>query len=373
MRDHLDIDGHDEAVKAIEDAVRRDEAITEVFIRNLHKILLKEPYLAEAKTPDGRRVKRWIIVGQYKTTPNNVETRTGETYYFTEPYLVKPEMSDLIDWYRLQEQNGEHPIVTAATFHYRFVRIHPFDYGNGRMARLLMNMILIKHGYTVALIPLEERGQYLDHLERADHTEDLSEFINFIGQPCKYGLDLHLKAARGEPIEDPEDLDREIAVFKRSLADAASTMPSSIKYLEEVVYPLHEYAESKTILFKGVFGKVETKVSLFVTGPDGVVITLCEDQPKLPKLSDATRDATHLRSISFSASTYFTHFRGRNDEHYLMGVKATIDQDQRHWTFSLMGVSIRQVEDTQASLDKLREASDELIRALLIRLKGKTP
>ena len=371
MRDHLDIDGHDEALKVIEDAVKRDEAITEVFIRNLHKILLKEPYLADAITPDGRRVRRKITIGEYKTQPNNVETRTGEIYHFTEPYLVKPAMSDLIDWYRIQEQNGEHPIVTAATFHYRFVRIHPFDDGNGRMARLLMNMILIKHGYTVALIPLENRGQYLGHLEAADQTEDLSEFINFIGQSCKYSLDLHLKAASGEPLEDHEDIDREIALFKQSLANAASTMPSGVKYLEEVVYPFYEYCESKSGLFKGAFGRVRTNVSLFITGPDGVVITLCEGQPNLPDISVVTKAAADLRSISFNATTYLTRFQGRNDEHSLMEVKGAIDHNQHHWTFSLTGNPIRQVEDAEAGFDGLRDAFNELIRAMMVRLREK--
>ena len=369
MRDHLDVDGHDEAVKVIEDAVKRDEAITEVFIRNLHKILLKEPYLAEAITPDGKRVSRLITIGEYKTVPNNVETRTGEIYYFTEPYLVKPAMSDLIDWYRVQEENGEHPIVTAATFHYRFVRIHPFDDGNGRMARLLMNMTLIKHGYTVALIPLENRGQYLGHLEAADQTEDLSEFINFIGQSCKYSLDLHLKAASGEPLEDPEDIDREIALFKQSLANAASTMPSGVKYLEEVVYPFYEYCKSKTDLFKGVFGRVITQVSLFITGPDGVVINLCEGKPNLPHISVVTKAVADLRSISFNASTYLTTFQGRSDQHYIMKVQATIDQNQHHWTFSVTGWPPLQVEDAEAGFDGLREAFNELIRAMMTRLK----
>ena len=166
MRDHLDIEGHDEAVKAIEDAVERNESLNEVFIRNLHKVLLKETYEIDAITPDGQPTKRLITIGNYKTHPNNVRTSTGEIYYFTPPDGVKPAMSDLIDWYRKTENAGEHPIVVAATIHYRFVRIHPFDDGNGRMARLLMNMILIKHGYTVAIIPIQERNRYIESLER---------------------------------------------------------------------------------------------------------------------------------------------------------------------------------------------------------------
>ena len=180
MRDHLDIEGHDEAVKAIEDAVKRNEGLNEVFIRNLHRVLLKEPYEIDAITPDGQPTKRLITVGRYKSQPNNVETSTGEIYYYTTPEQVKPEMSDLVDWYRAAENAREHPIVVAATFHYRFVRIHPFDDGNGRMARLLMNMILIKHGYTVAIIPIQERNRYIDSLERPTNSKTLPNSSNML-------------------------------------------------------------------------------------------------------------------------------------------------------------------------------------------------
>ena len=216
MRDHLDIEGHDEAVKAIEHAISDDHELNEVFIRNLHRILLKEPYEKNAVTPDGNVVRRTISIGDYKTTPNNVTTSTGETYYFTPPDQVKSAMGDLIDWYRAKEREGEHPIIIAATFHYRFVRIHPFDDGNGRMARLLMNMILIKHGYTVSLIRQDDRDEYLNQLEQADKTEDLTEFISYIASSCEYAMNLHLKAARGESIEGMDDLDKEIALFKRA-------------------------------------------------------------------------------------------------------------------------------------------------------------
>ena len=217
MRDHLDIQGHDQAVKAIERAVKDEEPLTEVFIRNLHRVLLKEPYENAAVTPDGRRSTRLITPGDYKTTPNNVVTSTGEIYHFTPPEQVKSAMSDLLDWYRAREAVGEHPIITAATVHYRFVRIHPFDDGNGRMARLLMNLILIRHGYTVAIVQSDHRERYLQELERADRTEDLAQFIDYIASCSRYALTLYLNAARGEPIEAPEDIDREIALFKRTI------------------------------------------------------------------------------------------------------------------------------------------------------------
>ena len=259
MRDHLDIEGHDAAVKAIDRAVKETGGLTEVFIRNLHRVLLKEPYETEAMTPDGRLTRRPIILGEYKITPNNVRTSTGEMYYFTPPEQVKPAMTDLLDWYRDQEAAGEHPVIIAATFHYRFVRIHPFDDGNGRLARLLMNLILIKHGYTVAIVQTDDRERYLHELEQADKIEDLSQFIDFIASCCIHALNLHIRAARGEPIEDPQDIDREIALFKRIVTgsgeadsgamrcafDAGRQRIALRRYAKEVAYPLYRYFESK--------------------------------------------------------------------------------------------------------------------------------
>ena len=261
MRDHLDIEGHDEAVKAIEDAIKRNESLNEIFIRNLHKVLLKKPYEIDAITPDGQPTKRLITIGAYKTQPNNVRTSTGEIYHYTPPDQVKPAMSDLIDWYRRRENEDEHPIVIAATFHYRFVRIHPFDDGNGRMARLLMNMILIKHGYTVAVIPIQERNQYINALEQADRSEDLAEFITYIADSCKYALDLHLKAARGEDIEDVEDIDKEIALFKQSLQKGTGETIQAREYADKVLYPLFHHCKEKLEQFSDVFESVHNFTS----------------------------------------------------------------------------------------------------------------
>ena len=96
------------------------------------------------------------------------------------------------------------------------------------MARLLMNMILIKHGYTVAIIPIQERNQYINSLEQADKGEDLAQFITYIAHCCEYTLNLHLKAARGEDIEDVEDIEKAIDRFKHSLQKTQATQLKAI-------------------------------------------------------------------------------------------------------------------------------------------------
>lgn len=81
----------------MEAAVREKQELTDIFIRNLHKVLLKEPYKVDAVTLDGKPTKRLITVGAYKTVPNNVRISTGETYYYTPPEQTKPAMGDPID------------------------------------------------------------------------------------------------------------------------------------------------------------------------------------------------------------------------------------------------------------------------------------
>ena len=247
MREHVDIEGYDRAVKELSRRARGDQPLNETFILDLHRVLLKEPYEVETTAPDGRNTRRPIAVGAYKTTANNIVTSTGETYYFTPPELVRQAMNRLLDWYHAQEGKGEHPIIIAAIFHYRFVRIHPFDDGNGRMARLLMNRILIDHDYPLAIVRRDARDRYLQELERADQTEDPGQFIDYIASCCEYPLNLYLRAARGESIEDSDEIDRDIARFRQALVAGMGPhdQVDLQHYLAAVVLPFHAYCRAK--------------------------------------------------------------------------------------------------------------------------------
>lgn len=247
MREHLDIQGYDRAIKELAAMAREDHPLSESFILGLHRVLLNEPYEVETVADDGRNTRRPITVGAYKSAANNIVTSTGETYYFTPPEQVPRAMRQLIDWYHAQEDRGEHPIINAAFFHYRFVRIHPFDDGNGRMARLLMNRILLRHGYPLAIVRRDTRDRYLQELERADQTEDPGEFIDYIASCCEYPLGLYLRAARGEPIEGSDDIDREIARFREGLTAGNGTqnLAELRRHVAEVVLPFHAYCRDK--------------------------------------------------------------------------------------------------------------------------------
>ena len=217
IRDHIDIRGHNEAVLWLEDFVHDERPLTEQFIRGMHEVLLGEPYEVPAQTPDGQPTHKTIQPGQYKTSPNNVLTATGEMFYFASPEETPAKMTELVDWYRQEDAEPTiHPVALAAEFHYRFVRIHPFGDGNGRMSRLLMNLILLRRGYTITVIKATDRNRYLAALSEADAGES-EPFLRFIIENVEASLQLMIRAAKGESIDEPDDLDKKLALLKKQV------------------------------------------------------------------------------------------------------------------------------------------------------------
>lgn len=104
---------------------------------------------------------------------------TGSHYPTTAPEKLEREMSRLFEWAD-RERDQIHPVEFAAELHRRFVFIHPFKDGNGRVARLLMNLALIQEGYLPAVIPPVLRMDYISLLERAHR--DPHDFIEFIAE-----------------------------------------------------------------------------------------------------------------------------------------------------------------------------------------------
>jgi Fic family protein len=218
FRDYLDIKGHHAALDTLQEIIRQDRVLTESDIRELHKIILVEPYRTPAMTPDGVLTTRPIQPGQYKTTPNHVQTSTGEIHYYATPEETPARMGDLMAWYRREwEGKQTHPLILATTFHYRFVTIHPFDDGNGRMSRFLMNLMLMQAGFPPVIIPKEIKNDYLLTLEKADTDDDLGPFILLIGECLLVSMKLYLRGAKGEIIEEIGDLDKKLDLLEKQL------------------------------------------------------------------------------------------------------------------------------------------------------------
>lgn len=217
FKDYFDIQGHDDAIDYLTYLVKNKEELTEKDIRGIHKLLLNKSYTSPSQTIEGINVQRTIAVGEYKRMPNHVKTITGETHYYATPEDTPILMQDLVDWYKSVLVSGElHPVVLAAIFHHRFTSIHPFDDGNGRMSRLLMNLILMQFHYPPVVINVADKNEYYLYLSQAD-TGNFTPFLGFISSRLIHSLNLYLKAANGESLEEESDLKKRLHLFKKEV------------------------------------------------------------------------------------------------------------------------------------------------------------
>ncbi len=138
----------------------RDRQLNEEAVLTMHKMFYKDI--------DGE------AAGRYRTGSVII---TGSKYAVCKAARIQAEMQRLFIWIK-EERGRYHPLEFAAQLHKRFVFIHPFVDGNGRIARLLMNTSLIQDGYMLAVITPVSRLEYISLLEKA-HIDD-KPFIEFI-------------------------------------------------------------------------------------------------------------------------------------------------------------------------------------------------
>ncbi|MDR0789061.1 MAG: Fic family protein [Bifidobacteriaceae bacterium] len=175
IRDFEEMKASNVGLKLIQqESGNSDFSLTEGFIRDLNKILLGDDFFKF--TPDGQ--SRYLIhTGVYKTRLNSVITRSGEEFHYALPEETSAMMSELISWFKEEENSHNLSAIELATlFHFRYIRIHPFEDGNGRIARLLVNYILAKYGYPMIAILSADRDAYLEALGKCDAAVGMSPF-----------------------------------------------------------------------------------------------------------------------------------------------------------------------------------------------------
>lgn len=252
IREYEEMKAHDVGITHLRElAEDRTRLIGESDIRNLNKIILKEPFWKPAQTSDGQATRKQIVPGEYKTSPNNVRTATGELFEFAAPSDVPARMQALVQWLE-HALSGETPSVLPilAKLHHDFVLIHPFDDGNGRVARMLVNYVLMRQGYPPIIVPTERKLDYLAALRLAD-VGDISELEDFLGSCVARSLLLGIKAAKGESLHEPGDLEKEISVYIRN-QDLANT--GVVEVSKEHLKTLYDAG------FRSLFDLVERKM-----------------------------------------------------------------------------------------------------------------
>ncbi len=171
LREHFEAINHRDAILYVEEIVQRQEPFSEWQIRNIHRLILKNI--------DDENAGRYRII--------NV-TIAGARHVPPDFLHMQEEMSRLVAWY-FNEAQALHPVEQAAQLHADFVKIHPFVDGNGRTARLLMNLELLKRGFPAVVLPVERRLAYYETLDRAHVEDDYEPFLQLIAECVEAGFE----------------------------------------------------------------------------------------------------------------------------------------------------------------------------------------
>ncbi|RUT43269.1 Fic family protein [Paenibacillus anaericanus] len=161
VREHLEALNHYEAIEYVESIVD-DAEVGEDTIKNIHYLIMKG---IDKEAAGSYRIANVIISGSEHVPPNHIQ--------------VPAEMEKLISWYD-EAKMYLHPVELAVQFHFKLVYNHPFRDGNGRTARLLMNLILMQFGYLLVIVKVSERVKYINALEKASTTGNVGDLLKLI-------------------------------------------------------------------------------------------------------------------------------------------------------------------------------------------------
>ena len=205
LKDHLEAKDHHIALEYLYDLVSKDKkhTLSEILIRHLHQIIIQEI----DKEWAGKYRNANVIIGGAKHTPPDA-------------LQVPQKMQDLIKWLNLQKKKM-HIVELSALLHHKFVHIHPFFDGNGRTARLAMNLLLMQAGYPLVIILKNDRKKYYDVLDKADSGK-YEPMVKFIAQSIERSLDIYLKTLT--PANQKQE-------FFLTLKKISKITPFSAKYL----------------------------------------------------------------------------------------------------------------------------------------------
>jgi Fic family protein len=157
------------AVLLVVDCVAKNRSLTKGLLHELHTILTRHQDTTTAVDQFGNRCEILLLKGRFKTQPNNPRREDGTVHEYCPPLNVDSEVENLLRW--LSEYANEDPVIVAAWFHHRFTQIHPYQDGNGRLARALTALILLRADLLPLVVDRALRTEYIKALEIADEKK----------------------------------------------------------------------------------------------------------------------------------------------------------------------------------------------------------
>ena len=172
---------HQESAEFVTESIRRGTPLSKHYIRQLHQLLTRNQPTYTAMDQFGNFFETELDRGGFKTQPNNPTRPDGDIHEYCPPEQVDSQLDNLIslDDETHREDGAHHPLLVAAWMHHRFTQIHPFQDGNGRVARALLIWHLANAGYLPVVVHRDDRADYIDALEKAD-AGNLDSLVGFM-------------------------------------------------------------------------------------------------------------------------------------------------------------------------------------------------
>lgn len=180
-----------DAIDFVFDFVKNNRTISVSFIKELHQLITSHQDHAEGRDQFGNKLKIPLIKGDFKIRENNPTREDGTVFVYCPPIHVASEMDNLVSIYQDLIDRKINPVIISTWFHHAFTQIHPFQDGNGRIARLLASLIFIKHDLFPLTVKRNEKPKYIDSLELADDDQPQS-LVDFFCEMQKRNIEIAL-------------------------------------------------------------------------------------------------------------------------------------------------------------------------------------
>lgn len=223
---------HRDALEGLFAFVANRQPLTTSYIRQLHQAITRHQEYVDVIDQFGKPSSLRLDRGDWKKWPNNPTRPDGSVHEYCPPLQVAGEMERLIAFYNTHESVS--PEVNAAWLHHRFTQIHPFQDGNGRVARALATIVFLKAGWFPLVIRREQRSDYIAALEAADH-DDPTPLVKLFGQNAKQAFVHALNLS--------EDVLRDVTTLPKLVKSLVETYQARRRSTAEVYHQVEILAD----------------------------------------------------------------------------------------------------------------------------------
>jgi Fic family protein len=250
------IQDQESAIDWVFEVVRGERPLSTSFIKELHALMTRRQATTSGKDQFGNDVEIPLLHGEWKVLPNNPTRVNGSIHEYCPPDQVSSEMDRLIALHIEHEAKAVPPEIEAAWLHHRFAQIHPFQDGNGRVARALASLVFIKAGWFPLVVTRDDRERYIEGLEEAD-SGDLTPLVSLFSALERKAFVNALGIAR-EVLQEEERIEQVISSIGDLFAARSEALRREWERAKEVAEKLANRAGEK---FESIATKLEQEVA----------------------------------------------------------------------------------------------------------------